>query len=105
MLAAQREHEQWFEQRQAAIDQAAAALAGDPKALSRYLTEVAVSTGEKLFTDWSALGRGLVARHVDGYVKQDGGRVRGIGYGEEWLRRVVAERGAALAVPPEKPDR
>ena len=105
VLAAQRDHEQWYEQRQAAIDQAAAALAGDPVALSRYLTEVAVSTGEKLFADWSALGRGLVARHVDGYVKQDGGRSRGIGYGEEWLRRVVAERGASLALPPEKPDR
>jgi hypothetical protein len=61
-----------------------------------------VATGDSLFADWSALGRRLVAKHVDGYVKQDGGRARGVGYGEEWLR---AERGAALLVPPERPDR
>ncbi|HLU38949.1 MAG TPA: C69 family dipeptidase, partial [Planctomycetota bacterium] len=105
VLAAQREHEEWFVQRQAAIDQAATALAGDPAALARYLTEVAVATGDKLFADWSALGRRIVAKHVDGYVKQDNGRARGVGYGEEWLRRVVAERGDALVVPPERPDR
>jgi dipeptidase len=105
VVAAQTEHEQWYVQRQAAIDQAAAALAGDPPALSRYLTEVAVATGDGLFADWSELGRRLVAKHVDGYVKQDAGRARGVGYGEDWLRRVVAERGAVLAVPPERPDR
>jgi dipeptidase len=105
VLAAQQDHEQWFVQRQAAVDQAAAALAHDPAALSRYLTEVAVASGEALFADWSALAKSILTKHVDGYVRQEGGRARGVGYGEEWRRRVVAERGAALAVPPDRPDR
>jgi dipeptidase len=104
VLAAQRDREEWFVQRQAAVDQAAAALANDGKALSRYLTEVAVASGESLFTDWSALADRILTTHVDGYVKQDG-RARGVGYSEEWRRLVARERGAALAVPPDQPAR
>jgi len=37
-------------------------------------------------------------------VTQDDGRARGVGYSEEWRRRVVRERGEALSVPPE-PER
>jgi dipeptidase len=101
VLAAQQEHEEWYLRRQAAVDQAAAALASDPAALSRYLTEVAVGTGDQLFADWSSLAHAILTKHVDGYVRQDGGRARGVGYSEEWRRRVVAERGPALAVPPD----
>jgi len=104
VLAEQQEHEQWFLQRQAAVDQAATALAEDPRALSRYLTEVAVGSGEALFADWSTLADKVLTKHVDGYVKQDDGRSRGVGYDEEWRRRVVRERGASLSVPPE-PER
>jgi len=104
VLAEQQEHEQWFLQRQAAVDQAATALAEDPRGLSRYLTEVAVGSGEALFADWSTLADEILTKHVDGYVKQDDGRARGVGYSEEWRRQVVRERGAALLVPPE-PER
>lgn len=105
VLAEQERQESWFTKRQAAVDQAAAALADDPEAVTRYVTEVAVATGERLFTDWSALADRILTKHVDGYVKDEAGRGRGAGYDEAWLQRVVRERGEALRLPADRPDR
>jgi dipeptidase len=82
-----------------AIDRAAAELMQSDEALARrFLTDWSVGTAERLFADWQGLAAAIITKHVDGYVRE-GGRSRGVGYSEEFLRRVVAERGEQLALP------
>lgn len=84
-----------------AIDRAAADLMQtDEKLARRFLTDWSVRTAERLFADWRELAGAIITKHVDGYVR-DGGRSRGPGYPQEWLRKVVEERGAQLALPKE----
>lgn len=98
VLEAQQQHEAWFVERQAAVDATAQAMA-DPAARRRYLTETALATGERLFADWRKLATQILTKNVDGYVRPPGGRARGVGYPEDWRRRVVGERGASLVLP------
>lgn len=85
-----------------AVDQAAAALHEKDEALARrFLTDWAVGNADRQFERWRDLATTLLTKHVDGYVKDEKGRGRGVGYPEEWLRRVVAEEGDRLRLPPE----
>lgn len=103
VLRAQSEKEAWFVERQAAVDAAVQALP-DSAARRRYVTELAVGSGEQLFADWRALATRILTEHVDGYVRT-GGRPRGVGYPPQWQRRVVEERGDVLRLPEGKPQR
>lgn len=99
VLAAQRENEERFIAMMPAVDRAAAELMSQDEALARrFLTDWSVGTAEQLFEDWQGLAADIVTKHVDGYVRE-GGRSRGAGYPEEWLRRVVADQGRQLALP------
>ena len=97
---AQREHEQAFIAMMPAIDRAAADLLRTDEDLARrFLTDWSIGAAERLFEDWRELARSIVTVHNDGYVHRPGKRPRGPGYAEAWLRRVVEERGAQLALP------
>jgi dipeptidase len=99
VLAAQAENEQRFVAMMPAIDQAAAALLEtNEEHARRFLTDCSVAAADRLFADWRTLAGGIIAKHVDGYMR-DGQRSRGVGYSEEWLRRVVKEQGRQLALP------
>ncbi|HIE72618.1 MAG TPA: hypothetical protein EYP98_22030, partial [Planctomycetes bacterium] len=93
VLAAQAENEQRFVAMMPAIDQAAAALLEtNEEHARRFLTDCSVAAADRLFADWRTLAGGIIAKHVDGYMR-DGQRSRGVGYSEEWLRRGVKEQG------------
>jgi dipeptidase len=78
---------------QPVIEEAAAKLgAADPALMRTFLTNYSVSTGEAVFRNWQQLAEAILVKHVDGYVKNDQGRARGVGYSPEWLRRVVVDR-------------
>jgi dipeptidase len=99
VVSAQTENEERYVAMMPAIDRAAAELCERDEALARrFLTDWSVGTAERLFGDWRGLAEAILTKHVDGYVR-DGGRSRGAGYSEEWLRRVVAEKGAQLVLP------
>ena len=66
--------------------------------MRRYLTEHSVGSAERLFERWRELATYILTKHNDGYVNDLVRRPRGVGYPEEWLRRVVAEQGDALRV-------
>jgi dipeptidase len=100
---AQRERETALLKMQPVIEEAAAKLAASDESLMRsFLTNYSVSTGDAVFRRWQGLAESILARHVDGYVKDTNGRSRGVGYSREWLRRVVAERPDQFKLPVDK---
>ncbi len=85
---------------QPVIEEAAAKLGGKDEGLMReFLTNYSVSTGESVFRNWQGVAESILVKHVDGYVKNDQGRGRGVGYSPEWLRRVIAERPEQFRLP------
>ena len=100
VLQAQRNHEDVYLAMMPAIDRAAADLfAKDEKLARRFLTDWSVGSADRLFEDWRGLAGDIITKQVDGYVKNAQGRSRGVGYSTDWLRRVIEEKGAQLALP------
>ncbi len=98
--AAQARREADLFRMQPVIEEAAVKLAERDEALMReFLTNYSVSTGESVFRNWQGVAESILTKHVDGYVKNEQGRARGVGYPAEWLRRVVAERPEQFKVP------
>ena len=78
---------------QAAVEKAALELLkNDPVLMEHYLTNYCNSHAEYVFNQWIDLGENLICKYNDGYVKDENGRARGVGYPEEWLRKVIKER-------------
>ena len=87
VLAAQRTPEEAFIAMMPAIDQAAADLMQRDEALARaFLTDWSAGAAERLFEDWRELATSILTKHVDGYVRDENGRSRGVGYSEEALQ-------------------
>jgi dipeptidase len=64
----------------------------DPKLLISFLTNYSVSQGEEVVKQWVKLGEFLLTKYNDGYVKDENGRPRGIGYPQEWLKKVIESK-------------
>jgi len=78
---------------QAAVEKAALELyKSKPELVVRYLTTYWNAHAEYVFKEWIKLGEKLICKYNDGYVKDENGRARGVGYPEEWLRRVIEDR-------------
>jgi dipeptidase len=68
-------------------------LAENDEGLMReFLTNYSVSTGEAHFRRWRKLAEEIITKHNDGWVMEPGKSPQGVGYPEQWLRRVVKER-------------
>ena len=88
---------------QPVIEETAAKLAAtDDKLMRAFLTNYSVTTGEAVHRRWTELAGEILTKHVDGYVKDDKGRALAPGYGADWLRRVVNERGSTLELPADR---
>jgi dipeptidase len=100
------EHENLFLQLTPAIDEHASELYEKSPALARkFLTDYSTGTAEELFEDWKELSIYLLTRHNDGYLNSfDGEEPKGIGYAEEWLKRVIDEKGDQFYVGPARED-
>ena len=48
---------------------------------------------------WKQLGEDLLTKYNDGYVKDEKGRPRSVGYPEDWLRDVLKVRGDQFRLP------
>jgi dipeptidase len=82
------------------IDKTAAELGStDPALMKQYLTTYSVSTGERLVQRWRELAEEIITKNIDGFVVDENGESRGVGYPEEWLRRVIKENPEQFKVP------
>ena len=98
--AVQRELEGAVLALQPAVERTALELSrSDPGLMVRYLTDYSVSHGEQVVRRWRELGEDLLTRYNDGYVKDENGRPREVGYPEEWLKRVVHDKGEEYRLP------
>jgi dipeptidase len=98
--AAQAKQEEAILKMQPVIEEAAAKLAATDPALARsFLTSYSISTAENVFRDWRGLAETILAKHLDGYVKDADGEAQPTGYPEEWLRHVVKSRPGQFTVP------
>ncbi len=71
----------------------------DQKLLVDYLTNYSVSLGEQVVKRWIELGEHLLTKYNDGYVKDEKGRPRGVGYPAEWLREVIRSKPDQFKLP------
>jgi len=78
---------------QSAVEKAALDLyETDPELMKRYLTNYCNGHAESVVKEWIELGEALITKYNDGYVKDERGRPRGVGYPESWLRKVLRAR-------------
>jgi dipeptidase len=71
----------------------------DLKLLVRYLTNYSVSQGDEVVRRWKELGEYLLTKYNDGYVKDENGRPRGMGYPSEWLKEVLKSKPDQFKLP------
>jgi hypothetical protein len=85
---------------QPVIDTTAAELMEKDTALAReFLTSYSVGSGQGLFDCWRKLGLALFTKYKEFYVHGTDGRNSLHKYPEEWLRRVLQEKGDQLRLP------
>ncbi len=96
----QRELEGNFFALQPAIEKTAVALSKtNPNLAKEFLTDYSVSHAEQVVRRWKRLGEELLVKYNDGYVKDEKGRPRSVGYPEPWLRDVLKLRGDHFKLP------
>ncbi len=101
----QQELESEFVLMQDAVDRTATALHGqDPALMKRYLTAYSISAGEQVTDSWRRLAERLLVKYNDGYVRNEHGRVREVGYAEDWLRTVIEVRPQQFRLPATEAD-
>jgi dipeptidase len=64
----------------------------NPSLLAAYLTDYSTSHAEMVVKRYRELGETLIRKYNDGYVQDENGRPREVGYPEAWYREVIRER-------------
>jgi dipeptidase len=79
-----------FVQKQDSVENAALALLKSDKSKAiQFLTETSVNAGNKVVLNWLELGDFLITKYNDGYIRDEKGRPKEIGYPKEWYKRVI----------------
>jgi dipeptidase len=100
ILAVQRDLEGTFLALQPHVEKTAVELArSDPALLTRYLTDYSLMHAEQVVARWRILAERLITRYNDGYVQDDQGEPRDVGYPDSWLREVIRARPEAFLPP------
>ena len=93
--AVQKKLEDNFFAMQPAVEKTAAELEKtDHKLAVQYLNDYSVSHAEMVVARWKELLEYIIAKYNDGYINdgKNGGRSpKGVGYGSEWIQRVLKE--------------
>ncbi len=69
------------------------------KEAEAILTNYSYTKTEYLLKRWIQLGQDLMVKYNDGYMKNQKGEPRNIGYSNEWKETVVKERGKIIKYP------
>jgi dipeptidase len=72
-----------------------------PALVAPYLTDYSTSHAEIVVKRYRALGELLIGKYNDGYVQDDNGRPREVGYPDSWYREVVKERPGQFKIESE----
>jgi dipeptidase len=98
----QRELEGGFLTQQEGVEaQAVALYRHSPLEAREFLTNYSCRQGEMVTNRWKKLGEFLIWKYLDGFVRDSRGRVGSHSYSEDWLRRIVQDKGDAILVPDE----
>jgi dipeptidase len=93
---------------QPAVEQSALTLAGSqPELAAAFLTRYCVSNAQANLDRWWRLADFLITKYNDGYVQDDRGRPRELGYPETWLREELKKNPNKFALrekPPKKKE-
>jgi hypothetical protein len=93
--------ENMFLNNQDAIEQTAKLLLEINHDLAiEYLTNYCVANGEQVVEKWKELGEYLMTKYNDGYVKDNSGKVREMGYPDKWIEKVLKSRPEQFKLPP-----
>lgn len=85
---------------QPVIEKTAAELLNqNPELMVRFLTHYSVSQGDMVVRRWTELGKHLICKYNDGYVKDEYGRPQGVGYPSEWLKTVLKSKPEQFKLP------
>jgi len=108
--AVQSRLEDKYELYQPAIEKAALELhKKKPETAVNFLTDYSVNESERLFQEWYELWRYMVVKYLDGYINDvnisDGRAPKGVGYGDDFFKRVVKERPGYYDVKWKKHDK
>lgn len=100
MIKAEQERlENYFYALQPSIEKSAVEIANvDEKLAVDFLTDYSEMQTEKARDAWEELANALVVKFNDGYTRDSEGNYPSVGYPEQWLRRVVKERGDQLYI-------
>jgi dipeptidase len=94
--AVQKEFEDGFFALQPAVEKTAAELEKTDSTLAvKYLSDYSYTHAELVVVRWKELLNYIIAKYNDGYINDgsEGGRhPKGVGYGSEWLKRVLKEQ-------------
>jgi len=94
--AVQKEFEDGFFAMQPAVEKTAAELEKTDSTLAvKYLSDYSYTHAELVVVRWKELLNYIIAKYNDGYINDgsEGGRhPKGVGYGSEWLKRVLKEQ-------------
>jgi dipeptidase len=71
----------------------------NPELAVQFLTNYSVSQGEMVVKRWIELGEFLICKYNDGYVKDENGRPRSLGYPPEWLKIVLELKPDQFKLP------
>lgn len=103
ILAVQQELENYFYRVQPAVEKTAVELVKIDKNLAvQYLTDYSIMQTEKVHDRWEQLANDLIVKFNDGYTRSPSGEYPSVGYPDQWLRRVIKERGEDFVLPEEK---
>jgi len=93
----QKRLEDKYEMFQPVIEKAALELYHkDKSAAIQFLNDYSINESKKMFDEWFALWKYLVVKYNDGYINDvtvaNGRHPKGVGYGDEFFKRVIKER-------------
>lgn len=63
------------------------------------LTEYSNKLGEDVHQQWLALGEALITKYNDGYVKDEKGGIKEVGYPDAWMDELNKVSGDKFKIP------
>ena len=87
IIKEQQELENLFVAQQDSIENIAIAL--DDNSRIEFLTRYSDAMGKLVHSKWVSLGDRLITKYNDGYIKDDQGRIKTVGYPNEWLELII----------------
>jgi dipeptidase len=88
---------------QPAVEQTARnLLETNPSMVEPFLSHYCVANAEAHIKRWWDLADRLITKYNDGYIQDEEGRAREIGYPEQWLKREIEQQGKRLRLKEER---